>query len=249
MTIQVPTAMTSEPSIRDQFIEAAFWHGSAAKAQVILDAHPTIADDIHVAAMLGHDEAVRRFLADDVGLATAKAGPRQVDALTYLCFSAFLRERSERSDAYVRAATALLDAGASANTGFFDGSHQPHPEWESLLYGAAGVAFHAPLTRLLLERGEDPNDEEVPYHSVEVPDNDAFRVLLDSGKLSKDSLNMMLLRKSDWHDYEGIELVLDQGADINQMSRFGRTVLHHALVSDNRLEIIDLLLVLLNLAK
>ena len=234
--------MGSEPSARDQFIEAAFWHGSAKKAQAILDANPSIVNDIHIAAMLGDDEAVRRFIADDVSLATAKGGPRNVDPLTHLCFSAFLREQRERSDAFVRAAAALLDAGASANTGFFEESHQPHRQWESVLYGAAGVAFHAPLTRLLLERGADPNDEEVPYHSVEGPDNDAFRLLLDSGKLTKDSLNMMLLRKSDWHDYEGIKLVLDHGADINQMSRFGKTVLQHALISDNSLAIIDLLL-------
>ena len=234
--------MSPQLSAHDQFIETAFWHGSAKRAQAILDANPTIASDIHVAAMLGDDQGVRRHLAGDAALATAKGGPRNVDALTHLCFSAFLRERRELSDAFVRAATALLDAGASPNTGFFEESHQPHREWESVLYGAAGVAFHAPLTRLLLDRGANPNDEEVPYHSVEGPDNDAFRLLLDSGKMSRDSLNMMLLRKSDWHDYEGIELVLDHGADINQMSRFGRTVLHHALISDNRLEIIDLLL-------
>ncbi|HEY2377881.1 MAG TPA: ankyrin repeat domain-containing protein [Gemmatimonadaceae bacterium] len=234
--------MSSQLSTHDQFIEAAFWHGSAKRAQVILDANPSIANDIYIAAMLGDDEAVRRFLASDASLAIAKGGPRHVDALTHLCFSSFLKEHRERSDAFVRAATALLDAGASPNTGFEDKSHRPHPEWESVLYGAAGVAFHAPLTRLLLERGADPNDEETPYHSVEAPDNDAFKLLLNSGKLTKDSLNMMLLRKSDWHDYEGIQLVLDQGADVNQMSRFGKTVLHHALISDNRLEIIDLLL-------
>ena len=234
--------MSRELNAHDQFIETAFWHGSAKRAQAILDANPSIANDIHVAAMLGDDEGVRQYLAGDTALATAKGGPRHVDALTHLCFSAFLRERRELSDAFVRAATALLDAGASPNTGFFEESHQPHREWESALYGAAGVAFHAPLTQLLLERGANPNDEEVPYHSVEGPDNDAFRLLLDSGKMSKDSLNMMLLRKSDWHDYEGIELVLDHGADVNQMSRFGRTVLHHSLISDNGLEIVDLLL-------
>ena len=234
--------MSTDSSAHDQFIEAAFWHGSAKRAQSILDANPSVANDIHVAAMVGDDEAVRRFLARDPSLATAKGGPRGVDPLTHLCFSAFLKERRDQSDAFVRAATALLDAGASANSGFFDESHPPHREWESVLYGAAGVAFHAPLTRLLLERGADPNDDEVPYHSVEGPDNDAFKLLLDSGKLTGDSLNMMLLRKSDWHDYEGVKLVLDHGADVNQMSRFGRTVLHHALISDNSLEIIDLLL-------
>jgi hypothetical protein len=32
-----------------------------------------------------------------------------------------------------------------------------------VLYGAAGVAHHADMTRLLIDRGADPNDEETPY--------------------------------------------------------------------------------------
>ena len=51
------------------------------------------------------------------------------------------------------------------------------PAWESALYGAAGVAHHAELTRLLLERGADPNDGEVTYHAPETYDNAAMRVL------------------------------------------------------------------------
>ena len=118
----------------------------------------------------------------------------------------------------MRAATALLDAGASANTGFFDKDHQPAPEWESALYGAAGVAHHAGLTRLLLERGADPNDDEVPYHAPETHDNDALKVLVESGRLTADSLATMLLRKADWHDYDGLEYLLEHGADPNRMT-------------------------------
>ncbi len=47
-------------------------------------------------------------------------------------------------------ATALLDAGASANAGWYESTHQPDPTWESVLYGAAGVAHHPEMTRLLL---------------------------------------------------------------------------------------------------
>src|SRR2546422_7920192 len=36
-----------------------------------------------------------------------------------------------------------LDAGANANTGWYETNHQPKPEWESALNGAAGVAHHA----------------------------------------------------------------------------------------------------------
>ena len=229
---------------RDAFITAAFWHGSVDGANAVLAAHPEVAStDVHTAAMLGDDLAVRRFLAADATQATARSGPRNVDALTHLCFSAYLAHDRSRSEAFVRAATALLDAGASASTGFFDETHRPTPEWESALYGAAGVAFHAGLTRLLLERGADPNDGEVPYHSPESPDdNEAFRILLDSGRLNAESLNVMLLRKTDWHDYDGVKLVLEHGADVNRMSRFGKTALHNAVLSDNSLAIIDLLL-------
>lgn len=234
---------TDLEAVRAKFIETAFWHGRLDAANAILSGHPEIASsDIHTAAMLGDDGAVRRFLAQDPALATAKGGPRNVEPLIHLCFSCFLREDRARSDGFVRAATALLDAGANPNAGFFDESHRPNAEWESALYGAAGVAFHAGVTRLLLERGANPNDQEVPYHSPETWENDAFRLLLESGRLDDESLHTMLLRKTDWHDLEGVRLVLDQGADVNRMSRWGKTALHNAILSDNGLAIIELLL-------
>ena len=105
-------------------------------------------------------------------------------ALTYLCFSRYLRLDRTRSDGFVSAATVLLDAGASANTGWTEPNHQPKPEWESAIYGAAGVARHPELTRLLLERGADPNDGETPYHVPETYDNATMKVLVESGKLT-----------------------------------------------------------------
>ena len=101
------------------------------------------------------------------------------------------------------------------------------------LYGAAGVAHHAEMTRLLLERGADPNDEETPYHAPETYDNAALKILVESGKLTGDSLAMILLRKTDWHDYDGIEWLLERGVDPNRMTRWGKTALHNAILSDN----------------
>src|SRR5204863_338880 len=116
-------------------------HGTLDRAAAILAAHPEIASsDIHSAAILGDDAAVRRFLELDPGNATLKGGPRGWDALTHLCFSKYLRLDRARSAGFVRAAQALLDAGANANTGWYETNHQPSPEWESALYGAAGVA-------------------------------------------------------------------------------------------------------------
>jgi len=232
------------------FIEAACvpldsGHASGAldRARSILTAHPEVANSgIHAAAILGDDEGVRRLLERDPAAATAKGGPRGWDALTHLCFSRYLRLDRARSDSFVRTATALLDTGANANTGWFEMNHQPKPEWESAIYGAAGVAHHAGLTRLLLERGADPNDGETPYHAPEGYDNGALKVLVESGKLNEDSLTTILLRKTDWHDYDAIKWLLEQGIDPNRTSHWGKTALHNAVLSDNDLEIIEVLM-------
>lgn len=158
--------MATDPRIA--FIRAATWHGALEPAEAILAAHPDLPGrDIHTAAILGDDALVRRFLAQDPQSVSATSPPYGADALTHLCFSNYLRLDPSRTPAFLRAATALLDAGASASAGFFDPAHQPHPEWETALYGAAGVAHNPELTRLLLERGADPNDEEAVYHSPE----------------------------------------------------------------------------------
>ena len=217
--------------------------GALDQAEAILAAHPHIAtSDIYAAAIVGDAAALRRFLAGDRGLATKKGGPYEWDALTYLCFSRYLRLDRARAAAFLSAAEALLDAGASASTGWLDETHQPRPVWESAIYGAAGVARHADLTRLLLERGADPNDEETPYHVPETRDNETLAVLVTSGKLTADSLATMLLRKSDWHDEEGVALLLAAGADPNRVTRWGKTALVQAVLRDNELAIIERLL-------
>ena len=216
--------------------------GTLDRAQRILSAHPELpAANIHAAAILGDDAAVRRFLALDSTIATSKGGPRGWDPLTHLCFSRYLRLDGARSDGFVASAEALLDAGASANAGFQAHDHQP-PEFESVLYGAAGVAHHPGVVRLLLERGADPNDGEVVYHAPETYDNTVLELLVSSGRMSADGLATLLLRKHDWHDYDGVKLLLEHGADPNHRTRWGYDALHQALRRDNELKIIELLL-------
>jgi ankyrin repeat protein len=217
--------------------------GTLEHAEILLREHPDVATaNIHTAAILGDAAAVREFLGRDPAEATVKSSPRGWDALTHLCFSRYLRLDAARSAGFVDAARALLDAGANPNTGWYERNHQPNPGWESVLYGAAGVAHHEELTRLLIERGADPNDGEVAYHTPEGWDNGALKVLVRTGRLNDDSLATILLRKTDWHDYDGIKWLLEQGINPNLMTHWGKTALHNAALSDNALEIFEVLL-------
>ena len=102
---------------------------------------------------------MQRFIAADPRNATRKEAPYDGDALVYLCLSKYLRLDKTRSEAFLRAATALLDAGADPNTGFT--AKDEYGDFETALYGAAAVAQHAELTRLLLERGADPTKRKL----------------------------------------------------------------------------------------
>ena len=226
---------------RAEFIKAATWHGTLDEPEAMLARHPELrAADIHTAAILGDDRAVERFLAEDPSRATAKSPPYGGDALNYLGLSKYLRLDPQRTPGFRRAATALLDAGADPNTGFWTTGQ--FPERETALYGAAGVAHNADLTRLLVERGADPNDGEAVYHSPETYDNAAMKVLVETGKLTPESLSMMLIRKHDWHDYEGVKYLLERGVDPNYRREQGWIAIHHAIARNNSLEIVTLLL-------
>jgi ankyrin repeat protein len=249
--IEMIHAIESVESLVDPvaaFIEVACvprhtWHqsGTLDHAEMILSRYPEVAKaDIHTAAILADEAGVREFLARDTASATTKGGPYEWDALTHLCFSRYLRMDKSRSDAFVSTARALLDAGASPNTGWEEmvDYPTPHPIFESVIYGAAGMAQHSELTRLLLERGADPNDEETPYHVPESYDNTVMEIMLKSGRLNARSLSWMLVRKADWHDEAGMRMVLEYGGNPNEMTFWGYTALHHSVRRDNRMPLI-----------
>jgi ankyrin repeat protein len=219
--------------------------GTLEHAEMILERYPHVAgSNIYTAAILADETAVRGFLKRASRSAIATGGPHDWDALTCLCFSRYLRLDASRSEAFVRTAHVLLDAGASAKTGWYEMIDHPDPRpiFENVVYGAAAIARHPGLTRLLLERGADPNDEETPYHVPESYDNAVMNILLDSGTLNQASLTTMLLRKADVHDQDGLSLLLQRGADPNAMTRWGYNALQQALRRDNSLTAIEALL-------
>ena len=216
--------------------------GTTEEAEAVLARYPNVARaNIYTAAVLGEEAAVRNFLAADPKIATRVGGAYGWDALTHLCFSRYLRLNRERSDAFVHTARALLDAGASPNTGFHD-TWDHKPIFETVIYGAAGAAHHPGVTRLLLQFGADPNDDETPYHAPENYDNTVTGILLESGKLNERSKSWILVRKADWHDYDGMKLALEHGADPNLIPMWGNSGLQHSVQRDNRIEMIRLLI-------
>jgi ankyrin repeat protein len=244
---------TAQDDAETAFLRAASvpreaWHvsGMLDAAEAVRAAHPGVEQSsIYTAAVFGDAAGVRRFLAADGELATARGGVHVWDALTYLCFSRYLRvlrDDAARSRGFVDAARALLDAGASADTGWFEANDEAVPFWEPVIYGAAGIAQHADLTQLLLERGADPNDEETPYHAAETRDLRTLRVMLESGKLSEESVTTLLLRKADWHDLEGMRLLLAHGGDAHRQTRWKHSGLMQAVRRDNGLELVEALL-------
>jgi hypothetical protein len=90
------------------FIKASVWHGTLEASRALLAAHPEVSGaTIHVAAVLGDNAAVRRFIAAVPSMAVAKGGPHEWDPLTYLCFSNYLRLEPARSTEFLDAATVL----------------------------------------------------------------------------------------------------------------------------------------------
>jgi hypothetical protein len=233
--------VTIPADLAARFLKAATWHGSLDEAEAMLQAHPELAgSDIRIAAVLGDDAAVRRFIAVDPASVNAKGPPYGADALNYLGLSKYLRLDPARSDGFIRAAAALLDAGAYPNTGLW--TTGKFPEFETALYGAAGVAHHAGLTRLLVERGADPRDPDTVYHAPEGDDLGALKVLVETGKLTAQDLSLMLIRKLDWHDLEGARYLLAQGANPGERWNRGWLPLHHSIARDNDLEFAEALL-------
>jgi ankyrin repeat protein len=236
--------MTNTPDtdqLRTSFIKAATWHGSLDEAEAMLSQHPGLASsDIHIAAILADHETVKKFLAQDKGNAMATSPPYDANPLTHLCLSKYLRLEQRPSEDFILTATLLLNAGADPNGGFW--TEGKYPEYETPLYGAAGVAHHTALTRLLLERGADPNDEDAVYHSPETYNNDAMKLLVESGKLTTCSLTLMLIRKHDWHDDEGVKYLLEHGAHPNNTWGPGLSPIHQALRRGNSINIISMLM-------
>lgn len=211
---------------------------SIKSAKRILKQFPDIAqDNLVLACITGTPEEVARLIDAEPHIVNQKFVPRGWPPLLYLCFSRFLRDKTNaaRIERIVQSASLLLDAGADPNAYFMLGD-----EKETCLYGACGVVNCAALAELLLNHGANVDDEDATYHVAEFDTPDCIGVLIDHG-LTKEMQATILLRKLDFDDYEGVKYILERGVDPNEPGIWNKTAIHQAIMRGRRLEFCELL--------
>ena len=139
-----------------------------------------------------------------------------------------------RSDSSMR--SSVDRRGADPNAFFMLGE-----ERETALYAACGVANDAVLARLLLEAGADVNDEDASYHVAEFDQHECIRVLFEFGMDTRRKATV-LLRKLDFDDEAGVRVIMESGADPNEMGIWNKSALHQAIMRGRSLRIIRMLL-------
>jgi ankyrin repeat protein len=127
-------------------------------------------------------------------------GPRGWAPLLYVTHSCF-------ADAGL--AHQLLDRGADPNAFFVNEYGRM-----SALYGPAGRLYDPELTRVLLERGADPDDGESLYHATEAEDPACLELLLEHGASTGET--NALAHALDDERLPHVRALLAAGADPNE---------------------------------
>ena len=231
---------------------AAVWQERADAARDIAARAPQLASaSIHAAAVLGRDEEVRRFLAEDPSRVHERVGPYAATPLLALCWSPFHGESAARDDDLLRTALTLLDAGADPNTPalFHEG---PREFGLPGLYAVTGVREAPRIARALLEAGARPNDGESLYHAAQHFHLASLELLLEYGADPNETGDWgntplyFLLEHFDDEDAnvrQGLMWLLAHGADPDVMCGPRReTSLHAAARRGRSLEVVRMLL-------
>jgi ankyrin repeat protein len=182
----------------DAFVLAAT-SGRRERAEATLAAHPGVADDPWAQLVLG-----RGWDGDP----SAPGGPRGWAPLLYAAHSVFAPRGLLRE---------LLVRGADPSATFVN----EHGRM-SALYGAAGVVHDPEMTRLLLEAGADPDDNESLYHATEAASSECLRLLLEHGAATADT--NALAHALDHDRVEHVRLLLEAGADPNESASLAHAV-------------------------
>lgn len=182
----------------ESFVRAATSRNRT-RADALLGVRPEIADDPWARLVLG-----RGWDGD----ANEPGGPRGWAPLLYVCHSVYASAALARE---------LLERGADPNATFAN----EHGRM-SALYGAAGVVHDPELTRILLEAGANPDDNESLYHATEAPEPACLRLLLAHGAETRRT--NALAHALDDERPEHVRILLEAGADPNEAPSIAHAV-------------------------
>jgi ankyrin repeat protein len=185
-------------SVVERFVRLAGDRGS--RAAELLAAVPELRADPWAALSLGDASRIRN--------AARPGGPLAVPPLFYVA-------RSRVAGDTVPAARDLLARGADPNG-------PAGEEWTNLSIACA--RGDAPLVRLLLEAGANPDDDDSLYHSVEPADDTCLRLLLEQGATVDGTA--ALHHALDYERLGPVRLLLEHGGDPNESAEW--PALHHA---------------------
>lgn len=191
-----PALVSAAEADADAFVVAATTQRRD-RADALLAARPELERDPWARLVLG-----RGWDADP----NAPGGPRRWPAVVYLTHSVYAPSGLLRE---------LLERGGDPNS-----TYENEYGTMSALYGAAGILHDPELTRIVLEAGADPDDNESLYHSTEAPSSKCLRLLLEHGAETEGT--NALAHALDDDRFEHVRLLLEHGADPN----YAATVAH-----------------------
>jgi ankyrin repeat protein len=196
-----------------------------------------LGDDPYLACAVGDEALLLRMVTSNTAWIHEAGGPVQMPPLIAVTHSGLVQDAAF-ADALLSCARLLLDHGANPDQTWISPEFPDSPL--SALYGAAGKNHHTGMTRLLLERGANPNDNESLYHSMESKDLTCTRLLLDAGA-KVDGTNA-IGHALDYDRLDGLRLLLAYGGNpglpgasdypIFHAIRRGRSVEHIQLLLD-----------------
>lgn len=173
--------------------------------------------DPWLACATGDESVLRQASAQEPGWVHRAGGPLQLPPLVAVTHSGLLQLPSHR-ERLIACARHLLAAGASPDQSVGNrwppASLQAPAEGERLsaLYGAAGCNLDPELTRLLLDAGANPDDNESLYHSLDQPE--CSRLLLEAG--ARITGTNAMYRVLDIDALATLQLLLAHGGDANE---------------------------------
>jgi ankyrin repeat protein len=178
-----------------------------------------VAGDPWLACVTGDAARIERALSADPGFVNMTGGTDGMSPLAAVASSQLIREPAFE-DGLLASARLLIAHGADVNGRWTDPRFPDNPL--SVLYGAAGRTHHAGMTRLLLDAGANPDDNESLYHSVESPDPACTRLLLAAG--ARVAGTNAVARALDYDRPEALTLLLEHRGEAAE-----RHWLHHAI--------------------